>query len=255
MDLFFGVDYHSHLGTKRGGMAVCGPDGFTRSIHNIENSPFRTKFEHDVEELQGNVGIGCISDTEPQPLLIQSHLGSYAITTVGKVNNEEELIRLAFEQGHTHFLEMSRSRINTTELIATLIDQKSSFEEGLSYAQDLIDGSMSILLMTRDGLIASRDRLGRTPMVIGKKEDAYCVSFESFAYVNLGYHDHYELGPGEIVSITVDGIIQLKAPGEDMQICSFLWVYYGYPTSSYEGINVETMRYRCGEMLAKHDME
>ena len=255
LDLFFGIDYHSHLGTKRGGMAVYGPNGFNRSIHNIENSPFRTKFEHDVDELEGKLGIGCISDTEPQPLLIQSHLGSYAITTVGKVNNEEELLNYAFEQGHTHFLEMSGGRINTTELIATLIDQHATFEEGLAFAQDKIDGSMTILMMTKDRLIASRDRLGRTPLVIGKKDDGYCVSFEDFAFINLGYHNHYELGPGEIVSITPEGIEQLKAPGEDMQICSFLWVYYGYPTSSYEGINVEAMRYRCGEMLARHDMK
>lgn len=254
LDLFFGIDYHSHLGTKRGGMAVYGPGGFNRSIHNIENSPFRTKFEHDVEELQGNMGIGCISDTDPQPLLIQSHLGSYAITTVGKINNEAELIKYVYEKGHTHFLEMSGSRINTTELVATLIDQQASFVEGLSFAQEMIDGSMTILLMTKDGLIASRDKLGRTPVVIGQKEDGYCVSFESFAYINLGYKDHSELGPGEIVFITPDGTTQLKAPGKDMQICSFLWVYYGYPTSAYEGVNVEAMRYKCGEMLARHDM-
>lgn len=253
LDLFFGIDYHSHLGTKRGGMAVYGPDGFNRSIHNIENSPFRTKFEHDVAELNGNIGIGCISDTDPQPLLIQSHLGSYAITTVGKINNEQELIKYVYEKGHTHFLEMSGGHVNCNELVATLIDQQATFTDGLTFAQEMIDGSMTILLMTKDRLIASRDKLGRTPLVIGKKEDGYCVSFESFAYINLGYHDAYELGPGEIVSITPEGFTQLKAPGEQMQICSFLWVYYGYPTSSYEGINVEAMRYRCGEMLARHD--
>lgn len=253
LDLFFGIDYHSHLGTKRGGMAVYGPDGFNRSIHNIENSPFRTKFEHDVAELNGNMGIGCISDTDPQPLLIQSHLGSYAITTVGKINNEQELIKYVYEKGHTHFLEMSGGHINCNELVATLIDQQATLTDGLTFAQEMIDGSMTILLMTKDRLIASRDKLGRTPLVIGKKEDGYCVSFESFAYINLGYHDAYELDPGEIVSITPEGFTQLKSPGEQMQICSFLWVYYGYPTSSYEGINVEAMRYRCGEMLARHD--
>ena len=253
LDLFFGIDYHSHLGTRRGGMATYGPDGFNRSIHNIENSPFRTKFEKDVAELEGNMGIGCISDNEPQPLLIQSHLGSYAITTVGKINNEEELLKLAYEKGHTHFLEMSGGRINSTELVAALINQQASFKEGLEFAQKMINGSMTILLMTKDHLIACRDRLGRTPLVIGKKDDGYCVSFENFAYINLGYHDHYELGPGEIVSLTADGMEQLKAPEKQLQICSFLWVYYGYPTSSYEGVNVEMMRYKCGEMLAKRD--
>lgn len=253
LDLFFGIDYHSHLGTRRGGMATYGPDGFNRSIHNIENSPFRTKFEKDVAELEGNMGIGCISDNEPQPLLIQSHLGSYAITTVGKINNEEELLKLAYEKGHTHFLEMSGGRINSTELVAALINQQVSFKEGLEFAQKMINGSMTILLMTKDHLIACRDRLGRTPLVIGKKDDGYCVSFENFAYINLGYHDHYELGPGEIVSLTANGMEQLKAPEKQLQICSFLWVYYGYPTSSYEGVNVEMMRYKCGEMLAKRD--
>lgn len=254
LDLFFGIDYHSHLGTRRGGMAVYGPDGFNRSIHNIENSPFRTKFDRDVTELEGNIGIGCISDNEPQPLLVQSHLGSYAITTVGKINNMNELLKLAYEKGHTHFLEMSGGQVNSTELVAALIDQNSSFEEGLAFAQKVIEGSMTILLMTKDRLIASRDRMGRTPLVIGQKDDAFCVSFENFAYVNLGYHDYYELGPGEIVSVTADGMEQLKKPEEQMQICSFLWVYYGYPTSSYEGISVEMMRYRCGEMLAKRDI-
>ncbi len=235
-------------------MAVCGPEGFNRSIHNIENSPFRTKFERDVEELEGNIGIGCISDTDPQPLLIQSHLGSYAITTVGKINNEDELIKYVYDKGHTHFLEMSSGRINTTELVATLIDQEATFADGLTFAQDVIDGSMTILLMTQEGLLAARDKYGRTPVAIGKKEDGYCVSFESFAYINLGYKDCMELGPGEIVFISPEGIEQLKKPEQDMQICSFLWVYYGYPTSSYEGVNVEVMRYRCGEMLARHDM-
>ncbi len=187
MDLFFGIDYHSHLGTKRGSMAVYGPDGFNRSIHNIENSPFRTKFERDVEELEGTMGIGCISDTDPQPLLIQSHLGSYAITTVGKINNEEELIKYVYEKGHPHFLEIS-SRSWSPNSVATLIDQQATFTDGLTFAQEMIDGSMTILLMTKDGLIASRDRMGRTPLVVGKKEDGYCVSLKVSLTLNLGYH-------------------------------------------------------------------
>lgn len=253
LDLFFGVDYHSHLGTRRGGMAVYGPDGFNRSIHNIENSPFRTKFERDVDELAGNMGIGCISDMEPQPLLIQSHLGSYAITTVGKITNEEELIRESYEKGHIHFLEMSGGKINATELVAAIINQKDTIVDGLLYAQERIEGSMTILLLTPEGIYVSRDRLGRTPAMIGRKEDAYCVSFESFAYINLGYKDCHELGPGEIVFMTPEGIETLSQPREEMKICSFLWVYYGYPTSTYEGVNVEAMRYTCGKMLAQRD--
>lgn len=253
LDLFFGVDYHSHLGTKRGGMAVYGSQGFTRAIHNIENSPFRTKFDGDLDELQGNLGIGCISDNEPQPLLIQSHLGSFAITTVGKINNQDELVNNAYENGHIHFMEMSRGRINATELVAALINQKSSITEGLLYAQDMIEGSMTILLLTPEGIYASRDKYGRTPIVIGRKEDAFCASFESFAYINLGYSDYKELGPGEIVFITPEEVTTLSKPREKMKICSFLWVYYGYPTSTYEGINVEKMRYECGRLLAKRD--
>ena len=254
MDLFFGTDYHSHLGTRRGGMAVYGPSGFQRSIHNIENSPFRTKFERDVEELKGNSGIGSISDNEPQPLLIQSHLGSYAIVTVGKINNEQELVKLAFENGHSHFMEMSGGRINATELTAAIINQKQSLVEGLVYAQEMIEGSMTILLLTPEGIYASRDRYGRTPVVVGKKDDACCVSFESFAYINLGYHDCYELGPGEVVLVNAGGVQSLSAPRREMKMCSFLWVYYGYPTSSYEGINVEQMRYNCGRILADRDL-
>ena len=254
MDLFFGTDYHSHLGTRRGGMAVYGPDGFQRSIHNIENTPFRTKFDKDVEELKGKLGIGSISDNEPQPLLIQSHLGSYAIVTVGKINNEQQLINHAFENGHIHFMEMSGGRINATELTASLINQKQSLVEGLLFAQEMIEGSMTILLLTPEGIYASRDRYGRTPVVVGKKEDACCVSFESFAYINLGYRDCYELGPGEIVLVNADGVQSLSAPRREMKICSFLWVYYGYPTSSYEGVNVEEMRYRCGKILANRDL-
>lgn len=253
LDLFFGIDYHSHLGTKRGGMAVHGLNGFSRSIHNIENSPFRTKFDKDLNELEGNLGIGCISDNEPQPLLIQSHLGSFAITTVGKINNENELIQQAYQNGHIHFMEMSGGKINATELVAALINQRDSILEGLKFVQEMIDGSMTILLLTKDGIYASRDRLGRTPMMIGKKEDAYCASFESFAYINLGYTDYKELGPGEIVLITPEEVKTINEPQNQMKICSFLWVYYGYPTSSYEGVNVESMRYECGKMLAKRD--
>ena len=253
LELFYGVDYHSHLGTRRGGMATHGKDGFHRAIHNIENSPFRTKFERDVEELTGNLGIGCISDYEPQPLLIQSHLGSFAITTVGKINNAEELLKYVYENGHTHFQEMSGGQINATELVASLICKKRTIVEGIRYVQEVVDGSMTLLLMTEEGLYAARDRYGRTPLVVGKKEDAYCVSFENFAYVNLGYTDYKELGPAEIVYITPDGVKTVGEPGKDMRICSFLWVYYGYPTSSYEGVNVEEMRYKCGSMLAKRD--
>lgn len=253
LDLFFGVDYHSHLGTKRGGMAVYGEQGFARSIHNIENSPFRTKFDGDLNELEGYYGIGCISDNEPQPLLIQSHLGSFAITTVGKINNQDELIQEAFRNGHIHFMEMSHGRINSTELVAALINQKSSLVEGLLYAQERIDGSMTILLLTPKGIYASRDRYGRTPVVIGKKEDAFCASFESFAFINLGYSDYKELGPGEIVFITPECVETMSPPRQEMKICSFLWVYYGYPTSTYEGVNVESMRYECGKLLAKRD--
>ena len=253
LELFYGIDYHSHLGTRRGGMAVCGERGFQRAIHNIENSPFRTKFERDVEEMEGNLGIGCISDYEPQPLLIQSHLGSFAITTVGKINNMDELLRYVYENGNTHFQEMSSGQVNATELVASLICKKDSIVEGIQYVQEIVDGSMTLLLMTKEGLYAARDRYGRTPLVIGHKDDAYCVSFESFAYINLGYSDYKELGPAEIVFIDPDGVKTLSEPKKEMRICSFFWVYYGYPTSSYEGVNVEEMRYKCGSMLAKRD--
>lgn len=253
LDLFFGTDYHSHLGTRRGGMAVYGENGFNRSIHNIENAPFRTKFERDVESLKGNLGIGCISDYEPQPLLVQSHLGSFAITTVGKINNIDELVKDAYSKGSTHFLEMSGGSINATELVAALINQKDSLVEGIQYVQEVVDGSMTMLIMTSKGLYGARDRFGRTPVMIGKKEDGYCVSFENFAYMNLGYKDYYELGPSEIVFVTPEGMERVSAPREEMKICTFLWIYYGYPTSTYEGVNVETMRYKCGEMLARRD--
>ena len=252
-DLFFGIDYHSHLGTRRGGMAVYGKDGFNRAIHNIENSPFRTKFERDIDELEGNLGIGCISDNEPQPLLVQSHLGSFAITTVGKINNIDQLVQNAYDNGCTHFLEMSGGLINATELVASLINQKSSILEGMLYVQEMVEGSMTMLVMTPTEIYASRDRMGRTPLAIGKKEDSYCVSFECFAYINLGYTDYKELCPGEIVKITPESVETLSKPREKMKICSFLWVYYGYPTSSYEGVNVEQMRYNCGRLLANRD--
>ena len=253
LDLFYGVDYHSHLGTRRGGMATFGKGGFHRAIHNIENSPFRTKFERDVEEMKGNIGIGCISDFEPQPLLIQSHLGSFAITTVGKINNLDALLNIVYENGHTHFQEMSGGQINATELVASLICKKETIVEGIRYVQEIIDGSMTMLIMTNEGIYAARDRYGRTPLMVGKKEDAYCVSFESFAYMSMGYSDYKELGPAEIVYITPESVEVVSEAKKDMKICSFLWVYYGYPTSSYEGVNVEEMRYKCGSMLAKRD--
>lgn len=252
-DLFFGTDYHSHLGTRRGGMAVYGPDGFDRAIHNIENSPFRTKFERDVDEMSGNLGIGCISDLEPQPLIVRSHLGNFAITTVGRINNVDQLVDEAFAKGAIHFLEMSGGDINPTELTAALINRKDTIAEGIRYAQSMIDGSMSMLILTSQGIYAARDKLGRTPIIIGKKEDAYCASFESFAYLNLGYEDCRELGPGEIDFITPDSLEVVVPPSEEMKICTFLWVYYGYPSSCYEGVNVEKMRYHCGDRLASRD--
>lgn len=252
-DVFFGTDYHSHLGTRRAGMAVYGEKGFDRAIHNISNAPFRTKFDRDVTELKGNIGIGCISDYEPQPLLIRSHLGSFAITTVGRIDNLDELVEEIYNDGKSQFLEMSGSNINPTELVACLINQKASFIEGIQYVQEKIDGSMTLMIMTDKGLYAARDLYGRTPVNIGKKEDAYCVSFESFAYINLGYSDVRELGPGEVVYITPEGFDVLVPAKEQMKFCTFMWIYYGYPTSSYEGVNVEEMRYRCGAMLAERD--
>lgn len=253
LELFYGVDYHSHLGTRRGGMATYGEDGFNRAIHNIENTPFRTKFDRDVGEMKGHLGIGCISDFEPQPLLISSKLGSFAITTVGKVNNYDELLEQLYNGAHSHFQEMTNGQINVTELIAALICEKETILEGIQYVQEVVDGSMSLLVMTNEGIYAARDRYGRTPLVIGHKEGAYCVSFESHAYINLGYTDYKELGPSEVAFITSESVETLSEPGEEMKICSFLWVYYGYPTSAYEGVNVEEMRYKCGSMLAKRD--
>ena len=253
LDLFFGVDYHSHLGTKRGGMVVCGENGFQRSIHNIENSPFRSKFEKDIEEFSGNSGIGCISDAEAQPLLVNSHIGSFAIATVGRINNMEELKQECFENGKVQFLESSHGVLNQTEMVAAIINLKDNVLDGLKNAQEKIKGSMSILLLFKDKIYASRDKLGRTPIVVGKKRGAYCVSFESSAYLNLGYKFVKELGPGEIVSITPEEVVTLKEPGKEMKICSFLWTYYGYPTATYEGVNVETMRYECGKLMRKRD--
>ena len=252
-DLFFGTDYHSHLGTRRGGMAVYGEKGFDRAIHNIENSPFRTKFERDFLEMHGSVGIGCISDSEPQPLLVRSHLGNFAIVTVGRINNMDALVKDEFEAGTTHFLEMSGGSINATELVAALINRRDSIPEGIRYAQSVIDGSMSILILVPGGIYAARDRMGRTPVVLGRKADARCVTFESFAYLNLGYEPDRELGPGEIVFITPEGVEQISPPGSETKICTFLWIYYGYTASCYEGLNVEEMRYRCGDALARRD--
>ncbi len=252
-DLFFGTDYHSHLGTRRGGMAVYGEKGFDRAIHNIENSPFRTKFEKESVEMHGNLGIGCISDNEPQPLMVRSHLGTFAITTVGKINNSTELVNLAFEKGNIHFLEMSGGSINPTELVAALINQQQSIVEGIRYAQGLIDGSMTMLIMTPQGIYAARDKMGRTPLVLGKKKGAVCASFESSAFINLGYEDYKELGPAEIALITPEGAETVSPAQQQMKFCTFMWVYYGYPTSTYEGVNVEQMRYRCGEKLAGRD--
>ncbi len=253
-DLFFGTDYHSHLGTRRAGMAVYDREkGFDRAIHNIENSPFRTKFDKDVASMKGGLGIGCISDYEPQPLIVRSHHGTYAIVTVGKINNTNEIVEQLFKNGHSHFLEMSGGDVNATELVASVINQKPNLIEGIQYAQEVIDGSMTMLIMTPKGILAARDKLGRTPVAIGRKEGAYCVSFESFAYLNLGYTSERELGPGEIAIVTPEGVQTLVKPGEEMRICTFLWVYYGYPSSSYEGVSVEEMRYRCGAMLARRD--
>ena len=253
-DLFFGTDYHSHLGTRRAGMAVYSREkGYDRAIHNIENAPFRTKFDKDVNEMQGSLGIGCISDFEPQPLMVRSHHGTYAITTVGKINNSDKLIQELFSRGHSHFLEMSGGDINATELVAAIVNQKDNLVEGIRYAQEVIEGSMTILIMTPKGIYAARDLMGRTPVSLGHKEGAYCVSFESFAYLNLGYTAYRELGPGEVAVVTPEGVKTLIQPGKDMKICTFLWIYYGYPSSSYEGISVEQMRYNCGAKLAGRD--
>ena len=254
-DVFFGTDYHSHLGTKRGGIAAYDSViGLQREIHNIENSPFRTKFEHVFEEMKGNSAIGAISDSDPQPLLIRSNLGTYAICTVGAINNYEELISQYLSTSGRHFDAMTGGKVNSTELAAALINQKSNFVDGIKFAQSVIKGSLTLLILKNDGsIIAARDRLGRTPVLIGKSDAGYCASFESFAYQKLGYSDEKELGPGEIVHFTADSFTQLSEPGKEMKICSFLWTYYGFPTSTYEGVNVEAMRYRNGQIMAEND--
>ncbi len=257
-DVFFGADYHSHLGTRRGGIAAYDSEiGLQREIHNIENTPFRTKFDQVFEEMKGNSAIGIISDSDPQPLLIKANIGTYAICTIGIINNSEELIRQYLETtGGGHFGAMTGGKVNSADLVAALINQKGSFAEGIRFAHEVIDGTASILILKDDGsLIAARDKMGRLPVLIGKNEDGYAVSFESFAYKKLGYEDERELGPGEAVEITLDGIKQLVEPGKEMRICAFLWSYYGYPNSNYEGKNVETMRYKNGEIMARNDRE
>ncbi len=252
-DLFFGVDFHSHLGTRRAGMAVYNRDtGFDRSIHNIEGAPFRTKFQSALSRMKGNTGIGCISDFEAQPILLHSKHGTYAIATVGRINNAEKIAKEIINNS-AHFFIMRSGELNQTELTAALINQKDNIIEGIKYAQETIEGSISIMILTENGIYVARDRLGRTPVVIGAKEDSYCAAFESFSFLNLGYHQYKELGPGEIVIITDDGVKELSAPGKDMKICTFLWVYYGYPASSYEGVSVEQMRNNCGRALAERD--
>ena len=220
-DLFFGTDYHSHLGTRRAGMAVYGKDGFNRSIHNIENSPFRTKFDKEVNDMEGNMGIGCISDYEPQPLIVRSHLGTFAITTVGRINNLDEIVGMVFKKGHSHFLEMSGGDINATELVAAIINQKDNLIDGIKYAQEIIEGSMTMLVLTPKAIFAARDKMGRTPVAIGKKEDGFCVTFEAFAYLNLGYTDYKELGPGEIVVVTPEEVRTVAMAGDKLHVHEF----------------------------------
>lgn len=257
-DVFFGVDYHSHLGTRRAGVASYDTKiGLQRKIHNIENAPFRTKFEHIFEEMSGTSAIGCISDTDPQPLLIRSHLGVYAICTIGIINNASELIdNYLVSSGGGHFDAMTGGAVNSTELFAALLNQKDNFADGIRFAQESIEGTASVLILKDDGsLIAARDRFGRLPVHIGRNENGFAVAFESFAYEKLGFEDEKELGPGETVEITRESVNQLNPPGNKKRICSFLWSYYGYPTSTYEGVNVETMRYRNGHIMARHDKE
>ncbi len=256
LDVFFGVDYHSHLGTRRAGMVFVDEEGFQKEIHSIENTPFRNRFEDDLPGFHGMSGIGCISDTDPQPLLVRSHLGTFALTTVGAINNAEALVDEFFDCGEKQFMAMSSGKVNSTELVAALINQKPDFVSGIKYAQERIDGSLTLLIMTREGqIIAARDSVGRLPVLIGQKEDGYCISFESFAYHKLGYIDAYELGPGEIVRVDADGYDTLAPAGDRMQICAFLWVYYGYPNSNYEGVNVECMRYANGAIMARDEAE
>ena len=254
MDVFFGVDYHSHLGTRRGGMIMLGENGFQRQIHNIENTPFRTKFEGDLHKFCGHAGIGCISDMDPQPLLVRSHLGVYAITTVGIINNADALVDEYFSDHGHQFMAMSSGKVNSTELAAALINQKDDLVSGILHAQDMIHGSMTIVILTSQGeIIAARDKMGRLPVLVGQNLEGCCVSFESFAYHKLGYQDAYELGPREIVKVTEKGVEVLSPAGKDMKICGFLWTYYGYPNSNYEGENVELMRYRNGQIMSRNE--
>ena len=256
LDVFFGTDYHSHLGTRNAGMAIWNREtGCKRQIHSIANTPFRTRFERDLEEFSGNIGIGCISDSDPQPLLVRSHLGLYAITTVGQINNAEALVDTYFSDHGHQFMAMSSGKVNTTELVAALINEAEDLTDGIRHAQALINGSMTVLLMTADGaIIAARDRYGRLPVLVGKDADGFCVSFESFAYHKLGYQDAYELGLAEILRITAEGYETLSPAGKEMKICAFLWTYYGYPNSNYEGVNVEIMRNRNGEIMARDEV-
>ncbi len=251
-DVFYGTDYHSHLGTKRGGLAIKNAGGFQRNIKDITTSQFRSKFDRDIKKMHGNKGIGVISDYEDQPLIISSHLGIFAISTVGKINNIEELANEALENG-SHFSEMHGSEINPTEMVATIISQENTFERGIQKVQNMIDGSCTLLILTDEGIYAARDRLGRTPLEIGEKLGSFAVAMESCAFPNLGFDITKYMGPGEIIFINENGLEQLVPPSERLQICSFLWVYYGYPASSYEGINVEAVRYRCGAYLRKED--
>jgi amidophosphoribosyltransferase len=255
LDEFFGVDYHSHLGTRRAGMIVLDRErGFQRQIHSIESAPFRTRFEKDIEGFRGTSAIGCISDSDPQPLLVRSHLGTYALTTIGAVTNAEELLEEYLADGQSQFMAMSSGAVNATELVAALINQKASLVEGIQYAQERVEGSLTLLLMTRDGaIIAARDRMGRLPVLIGRDDDGHCIAFESFAYQKLGYRDELELGPGQIVRVTADAVEELAPARDEMKFCAFMWVYYGYPTSTYEGVNVEVMRYRNGEVMARDE--
>ena len=256
MDIFFGADYHSHLGTRRGGMCVYDETkGFQRSIHSIENTPFRTKFEKDIEDMNACIGVGCISDSDPQPLLVRSHLGLYAISMIGLVRNSEELVDKYFSDHGHQFMAMSSGKVNEVELVAALINQKDSIVDGILHAQEEIEGSITVLILSSEGLIIARDRQGRLPVLVGKNEEGHCVSLESFAYQKLGYEDAYELGPGEIVKLTAEKIEQLHAPDGELKICAFLWSYYGYPNSNYEGRNVELMRCRNGEIMARDEKE
>ncbi len=257
-DLFFGVDYHSHLGTRRAGMAVFNGKTYTRAIHNIENSPFRTKFESDLAELQGHVGVGCISDEFPQPIIFNSRIGAFAVVTVGKINNKQDLVDSLIKEDNVYFTEMSGGRINDTELVASLICRKDSIPEGIRYAQNVIEGSMTMLVCANGGIYAARDRLGRTPLFVGKKidgEKGYCACSESFAYINLGFETYHELGAGEVVFFTEDSMEIVCESLKEMKMCSFLWLYYGFPSTDYEGSNVEAMRYQCGRNMAQQDVD